>query len=149
MLLGVPVQAGREVYYNSVVSLGTSPQQAYHKVHLVPLGEFIPPGFAWVMRTLQIPLSDFSRGSPAQPPLAVVSSRLDLGPGHPFFTDATVRPFVVTHSAAPADRRAALAEVAELMMTRYVRHVLVERDGRLVGIVSARDLLGAFAGGEV
>ena len=47
------------------------------------------------------------------------------------------------------DAEAPIAEVAELMMTRYVRHVLVERDGRLVGIVSARDLLGAFAGGEV
>lgn len=47
------------------------------------------------------------------------------------------------------DAEAPIAEVAELMMTRYVRHVLVERDGRLVGIVSARDLLGAFAGGEL
>lgn len=76
VLLGVPVQAGRDIYYNSVVSLGVSPRQAYHKVHLVPLGEFIPPGFAWIMRTLQIPLSDFSRGSPAQPPLAVAGQRI-------------------------------------------------------------------------
>jgi apolipoprotein N-acyltransferase len=76
VLLGVPVQAGRDTYYNSVVSLGTSPRQAYHKVHLVPLGEFIPPGFAWIMRSLQIPLSDFSRGSPAQPPLALAGQRI-------------------------------------------------------------------------
>jgi CBS domain-containing protein len=40
---------------------------------------------------------------------------------------------------------ATVAEVAELMMEEYVRHVLVEEDGRLVGIVSARDLLGAYA----
>jgi CBS domain-containing protein len=40
---------------------------------------------------------------------------------------------------------ATVSEVAELMMTRYVRHVLVEDDGELVGIVSARDLLGAYA----
>ena len=33
-------------------------------------------------------------------------------------------------------------------MEHYVRHVLVERDGHLVGIVSARDLLGAYASGE-
>jgi CBS domain-containing protein len=33
-------------------------------------------------------------------------------------------------------------------MERYVRHVLIEEDGRLVGIVSARDLLGAYASGE-
>jgi CBS domain-containing protein len=31
------------------------------------------------------------------------------------------------------------------MMEQYVRHVLVEDKGRLVGIVSARDLLGAYA----
>ena len=31
------------------------------------------------------------------------------------------------------------------MMEEYVRHVLLEEDGRLVGIVSARDLLGAYA----
>jgi CBS domain-containing protein len=30
------------------------------------------------------------------------------------------------------------------MMEEYVRHVLLEEDGRLVGIVSARDLLGAY-----
>ena len=30
------------------------------------------------------------------------------------------------------------------MMEEYVRHVLLERDGHLVGIVSARDLLGAY-----
>jgi CBS domain-containing protein len=35
-------------------------------------------------------------------------------------------------------------EVAGEMMDRYIRHVLVEEDGALVGIVSARDLLGAY-----
>jgi CBS domain-containing protein len=34
------------------------------------------------------------------------------------------------------------------MMECYVRHVLVEDDGRLIGIVSARDLLGACASGD-
>jgi CBS domain-containing protein len=46
------------------------------------------------------------------------------------------------------DANSAVAEVAEQMMDRYVRHVLVEEDGRVVGIVSARDLLGAYAAGE-
>jgi apolipoprotein N-acyltransferase len=36
----------------------------------VPFGEFIPPGFKWVLAILQIPLSDFNRGAPGQPPLA-------------------------------------------------------------------------------
>lgn len=44
-----------------------------------------------------------------------------------------------------ADADASGAEVAQLMMERWVRHVLVERDGRLIGIVSARDLLGLVA----
>jgi CBS domain-containing protein len=43
---------------------------------------------------------------------------------------------------------ATVADVAEEMMERYIRHVLVKRDGRLVGIVSARDLLGAYAAAD-
>ena len=43
------------------------------------------------------------------------------------------------------DAEARVAEVATRMMECYVRHVLVEEGGRLVGIVSARDLLGAYA----
>lgn len=43
---------------------------------------------------------------------------------------------------------ASVAEVATEMMEEYVRHVLVETEGRLVGIVSARDLLGAYAAAD-
>jgi CBS domain-containing protein len=43
------------------------------------------------------------------------------------------------------DASATVRDVAELMMEEYVRHVLLEEDGRLVGIISARDLLGAYA----
>jgi CBS domain-containing protein len=43
------------------------------------------------------------------------------------------------------DAEATVAEVAARMMECYVRHVLVEDGGRLVGIVSARDLLGVYA----
>ncbi len=46
------------------------------------------------------------------------------------------------------DVTATVAEVAELMSERYLRHVLVEDDGDLVGIVSARDLLGVYAASE-
>ncbi|QYG94915.1 CBS domain-containing protein [Iamia sp. SCSIO 61187] len=44
------------------------------------------------------------------------------------------------------DAHATVGEVATLMMERWVRHVLVERDGATVGIVSARDLLGIVSG---
>lgn len=46
------------------------------------------------------------------------------------------------------DADATIAEVAAEMMDAYVRHVLVERNGRLVGIVSARDVLGAYASAD-
>jgi CBS domain-containing protein len=42
------------------------------------------------------------------------------------------------------DAEATVDQVAARMMDRYIRHVLVERDGALVGIVSARDLLGVY-----
>ena len=75
LLVGVPYRRGRE-YYNSVVTLGVSPRQAYHKVHLVPFGEFVPPGFRWTLDVLSIPLSDFSRGAPDQAPLALAGQRI-------------------------------------------------------------------------
>ncbi|MGV3580785.1 MAG: apolipoprotein N-acyltransferase [Methylophilus sp.] len=52
-------------YFNSALSYGMSPTQAYSKRHLVPFGEFIPfkQVFGWVYRDwLNMPLSDLSRG---------------------------------------------------------------------------------------
>jgi CBS domain-containing protein len=46
------------------------------------------------------------------------------------------------------DAASTIGEVAAEMMDHWVRHVLVESQGRLVGIVSARDLLGAYAASE-
>ncbi len=74
-LLGVPFRAG-EAYFNSVVTLGISRGQLYHKSQLVPFGEFVPPGFGWITRVLTIPLSDFSRGERAQRPLAVAGQKV-------------------------------------------------------------------------
>lgn len=47
------------------------------------------------------------------------------------------------------DVEATVAEVAAEMATHYVRHVLVEDGGQLVGIVSARDLLGVYASADL
>lgn len=38
-----------------------------------------------------------------------------------------------------------VGEAAVRMMDHYIRHLLVEQDGALIGIVSARDLLGVFS----
>jgi apolipoprotein N-acyltransferase len=78
LLLGVPVRRAPGEYYNSVVSLGSAPNQIYSKAHLVPFGEFIPPGFGWVLNLLSIPLADFSRGGPEQRPMTVAGMRVAL-----------------------------------------------------------------------
>lgn len=57
------------LYYNSVVRLAPGKMPSYRKRHLVPFGEFIPPGFRFVLAVLKIPMSDFSAGPRAQPPL--------------------------------------------------------------------------------
>jgi apolipoprotein N-acyltransferase len=76
LLLGVAYRDPPRTYYNSVVTLGVSPRQIYHKMHLVPFGEFVPPGFDWAMSRLDIPMSNFSRGPPAPPPLEVAGQRV-------------------------------------------------------------------------
>ena len=76
LLLGVPLRSAPGTYYNSVISLGVSPRSVYSKVHLVPFGEFVPPGFRWFVDSMSIPLADFSRGSVAQRPLAVAGERI-------------------------------------------------------------------------
>ncbi|QLL05070.1 CBS domain-containing protein [Mycobacterium vicinigordonae] len=47
------------------------------------------------------------------------------------------------------DADATVDEVATQMMEHYIRHILVERDGELMGIVSARDLLGVYSSDAV
>lgn len=75
VLFGVPTGKLGGRYYNSVASLGASPTQFYHKQHLVAFGEFVPPGFAWIVNVLHIPLSDFARGEKHQPPLNVAGQK--------------------------------------------------------------------------
>ena len=76
LLLGVAYREPPRSYYNSVVSLGTARPQLYHKYHLVPFGEFVPPGFDWAMSRLAIPMSNFSRGRIAPAPLEVAGQRV-------------------------------------------------------------------------
>lgn len=69
LLVGV-VEFKQDQYFNSAISLGSSPTQSYSKSHLVPFGEFIPLKslFGWIYRDwLHMPLSDLSRGTSKQP----------------------------------------------------------------------------------
>ena len=50
--------------------------QTYAKRHLVPFGEYIPPGFAWFFDLVRIPMADFSAGPPVQPPLSIAGQRI-------------------------------------------------------------------------
>jgi riboflavin biosynthesis pyrimidine reductase len=96
-------------------------------------------------------------GRPEQPTLVLVSSSLDLDPGARPFAEAPVRPIVLTHEAAPADRRAALAAVADVLSCgqsvvdlalglaelhrRGLRHILCEGGPHLFGALLAADLV--------
>jgi apolipoprotein N-acyltransferase len=79
-LLGVVERdKDRQHYYNSVVSISPQPG-IYRKQHLVPFGEYPPlePLFSWLMRNLQIPMSDFSSGAPDQPPLFAAGQKIGV-----------------------------------------------------------------------
>jgi len=64
-------------YFNSLVRITGDTPAAYRKRHLVPFGEFIPPGFRWVLSVLRIPMSDFASGRPRQAP--IVAAGVPLG----------------------------------------------------------------------
>lgn len=87
-LLGIAIRHREGGYVNGAVALTpTAPaattaalpplaRQSYAKRHLVPFGEYAPPGFAWFFRYVQIPMSDFTAGPPLQPPLTLAGQRI-------------------------------------------------------------------------
>ena len=81
-LIGLPLGNETIGYTNSAagISAGTKafPEgfYRYDKHHLVPFGEFIPVGFKWFTRMMNIPLGDFNRGPLIAPSFTVGSERV-------------------------------------------------------------------------
>ena len=81
ILLGTVERAPRGAdtdYFNSLVRITGEGRASYRKRHLVPFGEFIPPGFSWALAILHIPMSDFSRGKASQPAIAAGGVRFGV-----------------------------------------------------------------------
>ncbi len=72
-LIGIPLYDGPRTYSNSVIGIAPSSGQLYRydKHHLVPFGEFVPPGSRWFINMMRIPLGDFTAGARVQSPFAV------------------------------------------------------------------------------
>lgn len=96
LAIGIPYADHRPFYANSVIVINPelqknskealnksasgmkikTPVYRYDKHHLVPFGEFIPPGTRWFVNLMRIPLGDFNRGALLQPPFAVKNQRV-------------------------------------------------------------------------
>lgn len=89
--MGVPLHtqpdgATGHRYTNSVIGFDASTPveqlrtgttaMRYDKQHLVPWGEYVPPGFRWFVDMLDIPLGDFDRGAARQPSFDIAGQRI-------------------------------------------------------------------------
>jgi apolipoprotein N-acyltransferase len=77
-LLGIAVRHREGGYVNGAVAVTQEGMQTYAKRHLVPFGEYVPPGFAWFFNLVRIPMSDFSAGPAVQAPLRIAGQ--DIAP---------------------------------------------------------------------
>lgn len=80
-LLGIAVRHRAGGYVNGAIALPAAVPpapivQSYAKRHLVPFGEYAPPGFAWFFDFVRIPMSDFSAGPAQQPPLDIAGQKI-------------------------------------------------------------------------
>lgn len=76
VLLGMAVRHRDGGYVNGAIGITRDGVQTYAKRHLVPFGEYVPPGFAWFFDLVRIPMSDFSAGPAHQPPLAIAGQQI-------------------------------------------------------------------------
>jgi riboflavin biosynthesis pyrimidine reductase len=126
-----------------VVGAGTARAEGYHPTRIKE---------PWASLGLRA-------GRAGAPPLALVSQSLDLDPAAPLIAGAPAdaRTIIITSPASPADRRAALAKAADVIVTgdavvdlgaafaaladRGLPRVLCEGGPRLLSDIAARGLL--------
>jgi riboflavin biosynthesis pyrimidine reductase len=127
-----------------LVGAGTVRNEGYHAVRLNPERR------QWRLE----------HGLAEYPPLIVVSQALNLSPAHRSLAEAPVRPIVLTCAASPEGPRAALSEVADVMVAgdeeidfpaalaelrrRGLEQVLCEGGPHLMGALTAADLVDDF-----
>ncbi len=81
-LLGLPLGDSQAGYTNSAAGISAASARMpggfyrYDKHHLVPFGEFVPTGFHWFTRLMNIPLGDFNRGPLSAPSFQVRGERV-------------------------------------------------------------------------
>lgn len=77
LLLGAAMRREDGEYLNGALVLQDGKSQGrYAKTHLVPFGEYIPPGFAWFFSLVNIPMSDFAAGGKQQKPLDIAGLKV-------------------------------------------------------------------------
>jgi len=87
IICGIFVEEPRGQFFNSAVVMapdapsdvlpGSAGAGRYSKRHLVPFGEFIPPGFRWFVDLMKMPIGDQQRGATAVP-LAVAGQQIAI-----------------------------------------------------------------------
>ncbi|CAG4884004.1 Apolipoprotein N-acyltransferase [Georgfuchsia toluolica] len=79
LLLGAAVRTGNDGYANAALVLDRHGSHgSYAKSHLVPFGEYVPPGFAWFFDWVRIPMSDFGAGAKQQKPIEIANLKVAM-----------------------------------------------------------------------
>jgi apolipoprotein N-acyltransferase len=78
IIMGVPAQRPNG-FINAAVAIAAPPNGPplfYAKSHLVPFGEYVPPGFNWFLDLMNMPMSDFSAGPSTQQPFVIAGQKI-------------------------------------------------------------------------